>query len=115
MSARPLALVVEDSEDQADLLRVYLTREGFDVFTARNAEAAIAAFDDIRPVLAVIDLRLPGVSGEECAHRVRERFPECLVVISSVLDLVEYPDADAALPKPVRAAELREILARLRG
>lgn len=115
MSARPLALVVEDSEDQTDLLRLYLTREGFDVFTARNAEAAIAAFDVIDPALAVIDLLLPGISGDECVEHVRERFPECLVVISSVLDIVDYPDADAALPKPVRAAELREILARLRG
>lgn len=112
MTARPLALVVEDSEDQVALLRRYLDREGFDVFAARDAESAVAAFPDIDPAVAIVDLLLPGISGEECARLVRERFPDCFVVISSVLDAAEYPsvDVDAALPKPIIGADLHNIL-----
>ncbi|WP_295033284.1 response regulator transcription factor [uncultured Microbacterium sp.] len=115
MSARPLALVVDDSEDQIELLRRYLRREGYDTFAALDAETAVAAFDDIDPALAIVDLLLPGIPGGECARRVRDRFPECLLVISSVLDVADYPAADGKLPKPVRGAELHELLERMRA
>jgi DNA-binding response OmpR family regulator len=113
VTGRPLALIVEDSADQTALLRRYLDREGFDVFAAADAEAAIAAFSDIDPVVAVLDLLLPGISGQECAELVRERFPDCFLVISSVLDATDYPPADAALPKPIVGAEMHEILRRV--
>lgn len=113
MSGRPLALVVEDAVDQAALLRRYLDREGFDAFIAVDAESAIAAFGEIDPALAVIDLLLPGISGQECATLVRERFPQCFLIISSVLDATDYPPADAALPKPITGAELHTILTRV--
>lgn len=115
MRARPLALVVDDSEDQVELLRRYLGREGFDTFATLDAEAAIAALDDISPSLAIIDLLLPGISGEECARRVRDRFPDCRLVISSVLDVADYPAADAALPKPVRGSQFHDMLSRMYG
>ncbi|KQR39156.1 response regulator transcription factor [Microbacterium sp. Leaf159] len=110
MSARPLALVVEDSADQMDLLQRYLDREGFDVFAAMDAETAIAAFAGMNPAVAVIDLLLPGITGEECARQVRDRFPDCFLIVSSVLDVADYPDADAALPKPIVGADLRRLL-----
>lgn len=110
MSARPLALVVEDDLDQMALMRRYLQREGFDVFAAVDAESAISAFPEIDPRVAVLDLLLPGISGQECARLVRETFPECFLVISSVLDAAEYPTADAALPKPVVGASLHDLL-----
>lgn len=110
MTGRPLALVVEDAPDQAALLRRYLDREGFEVFIAHDAESAISAFSDIDPVLAVLDLLLPGISGQECARLVQERFPDCFLVISSVLDATDYPPADAALPKPITGADLHRIV-----
>ena len=108
-----LALVVEDSQDQLMLLRRMLEREGFSVFGAVSAEAAIAAFDSISPSVAIVDLLLPGVSGAECAALVRERFPDCAIVISSVLDAAGYPESDAALPKPVTGASLHEAIERV--
>ena len=110
MTGRRLALVIEDSTDQTALLRRHLDREGFEVFAAADAETAIDAFDDLDPAVAVIDLLLPGISGEDCVRRVRERFPRCFVIVSSVLDAADYPEADAALPKPIVGADLREIL-----
>lgn len=113
MSGRPLALIVEDTPDQTALLCRYLDREGYDVFAAPDAESAIAAFADIEPALAVIDLLLPGISGQECAQRVQLRFPECFLVISSVLDEADYPPADAALPKPITGAAVHRVVERM--
>lgn len=110
MTTRPLALVVEDSADQTALLKRYLDREGFDVFAAADAESAIAAFETISPVVAVLDLLLPGISGTELARLIKTRFPDCFLIVSSVLDVADYPDADAALPKPIIGAELRALL-----
>ncbi|MFJ4173528.1 response regulator transcription factor [Microbacterium sp. NPDC089696] len=110
MSGRPLALVVEDSADQTALLRRHLERAGFDVLAAPDAETAIGAFPRIAPAVAVIDLLLPGIAGAECTRLVRARFPDCFVIVSSVLDVADYPEADAALPKPIVGADLRRIL-----
>lgn len=110
MSGLPLALVVEDSADQSALLRRYLEREGYSVFAAADAETAIAAFDRIDPAVAVIDLLLPGIPGEDCIRAIRAEFPDCFLIVSSVLDEAEYPHADAALPKPLVGADLRRIL-----
>lgn len=106
MSGAALVLVVDDSHDQLELLRLLLSRAGYDVFAAVDAESAIAAFDEITPAIAILDLILPGVSGQECAVRIRERFPECAIIVSSVLDAADYPAADVALPKPVTGATL---------
>lgn len=113
MTARPLALTVEDNEEQSALLRLMLEREGYDVFSAADTESAVAAFAAISPALAVIDLRLPGLTGFDCVGLVRERFPDCRIVVSSVLDEEEYPNADASLPKPFTSAVLHELLERL--
>lgn len=110
MSGLPLALVIEDSEDQLDLLQRLLEREGYCVVTAINAETALPLFGEISPVLAIVDLLLPGMAGSEVAALIQQHFPDCAVVISSVLDAVDYPEADAALPKPVTGASLHEMI-----
>lgn len=108
-----IALIVEDSPDQLNLLRRLLEREGYTVFGAVNAESALEMLGEIKPVLAIVDLLLPGITGTEIALQIQRRFPQCAVIISSVLDAIDYPDADAALPKPVTATSLHEVIMRL--
>ena len=109
MSAELLALVVDDSDDQSELLRRYLERAGCHVVTTATAEQALVLLDEISPDLAVVDLVLPGISGEELAARLRQTHPDCLLVITSVLDSSRYPAADAVLPKPFTGAQLADI------
>lgn len=115
MSAELLALVVDDSDDQAQLLRRYLERAGCRVLVASTAEDALLALDEVRPDLAVIDLVLPGISGTDLAGRLRETHPECLLVITSVLDASRYPVADAVLPKPFTGAQLAQVVEQAAG
>jgi len=110
MTAELLALVVDDSDDQAELLKRYLERSGCRVQVAPTAEQALLLLGDIRPDIAVIDLVLPGISGQDLAGRLRQTHPECLLVISSVLDASRYPEADAVLPKPFTGAQLAQIV-----
>lgn len=61
--ARGKILVVDDEEDIQELVRLNLTREGYDVNTAGTGEAAVELARDKQPALIILDLILPGISG----------------------------------------------------
>jgi len=103
-------LVVEDSEDQSDLLRAYFEKAGCHVETETTAEAAIAAYQDWTPELAVIDLVLPGMDGWELVTRMKAEIPDCAIAVTSVLDERRYPPGTASLPKPFTRAQLLAVL-----
>lgn len=103
-------LVVEDSQDQAGLLRRYFERAGCRVTTVENAEDAIQSYQSETPDLAVIDLLLPGMNGWELANRLKSDLPGCPIAITSVLDTADFPNAEAVLPKPFTGAQVRKVL-----
>ncbi|MFC7547040.1 response regulator transcription factor [Plantactinospora sp. GCM10030261] len=69
---RGLVLVVEDEPAIADLVRLYLTRDGFGVHVERDGIAGLAAAQRLRPVACVLDIALPGLAGTEVCRRLRE-------------------------------------------
>ena len=70
-SARGLVLVVEDEAPIADLLRLYLSREGFGVQVERDGTAGLSAARRLTPVAIVLDVGLPGLDGTEVCRRLR--------------------------------------------
>lgn len=103
-------LVVEDSEDQAGLLRRYFERAGCHVTLVKSAEEAISAYELEHHDLAVIDLQLPGMDGWQLATKLKSERPACAIAITSVLDAADFPISDATLPKPFTGAQVREVL-----
>ena len=72
--SKGLVLVVEDERSIADLLRMYLTREGFGVHVEHDGAAGLAAARSLHPVAVVLDVGLPGGSGmdgTEVCRRLR--------------------------------------------
>ena len=103
-------LVVEDSEDQAGLLRRYFEKAGCRVTVVETAEDAIAAYGAETHDLAVVDLQLPGMDGWQLTRRLKADRPGCAIAITSVLDASDFPDADAILPKPFTREQVRDVL-----
>jgi len=68
---RGLVLVVEDDRAIAELVALYLRRDGFGVLTESDGEAALAAVRRHRPVAIVLDVGLPGMDGIEVCRRLR--------------------------------------------
>jgi len=68
---RGLVLVVEDEPAIRDLIRLYLTRDGFGVVTADSGEQALIEVRDRHPVAVVLDVGLPGIDGTEVCRRMR--------------------------------------------
>ena len=65
-------VVVEDDTNIADLVDLYLRREGFRVIEAGTGEAGLAAIERERPRMAILDVGLPGpMDGLEVCRRVR--------------------------------------------
>jgi DNA-binding response OmpR family regulator len=71
-SDKGLVLVVEDERAIADLVRLYLSREGFGVQVEHDGEAGLAAARRLRPVACVLDIALPGMAGTEICRRLRQ-------------------------------------------
>lgn len=66
-------LVVEDERDIAALVAYHLTREGYRVRTAAGGAEALEAMLHERPDLVVLDLMLPGLSGLDLLHDMKQR------------------------------------------
>ena len=115
MNDLPLALIVEDEADQAELLRVYLDRCGLRVVIVPTAERALPLLVEMHPALVFVDLILPGISGESLAQQVRATHPEAFLVITSVHDTSRYPESDAQLPKPFTGEQIRAVVERSRA
>ncbi|MEM6597107.1 MAG: response regulator transcription factor [Cyanobacteria bacterium P01_D01_bin.36] len=66
-------LIVEDEADIAELIQLYLSKEGFDCHVCRDGNTALAQFKAIQPDLIILDLMLPGLDGLEVCTRVRQQ------------------------------------------
>ncbi|MEY4312217.1 MAG: hypothetical protein RLZZ571_987 [Actinomycetota bacterium] len=69
--SKGLVLVVEDEKNISDLLRMYLTREGFGVHVEADGEAGLAAVKRLRPVGIILDVGLPKMDGTEVCKQLR--------------------------------------------
>jgi CheY-like chemotaxis protein len=67
-------LVVDDSQDIADLLCIALNAEGFEAVAEYDGRAALARWRTFRPHAAVFDLGMPGIDGYELARTIRKEY-----------------------------------------
>jgi len=117
MTAKPLALIVDDEKSIRRLLRLALEAEGYVVHEAENGQQGLLAAAQWKPDAIVLDLGLPDLEGLEMLKRLREWSQAPVLVLTvrqSVEDKVAALDqgADDYLTKPFHTAELA---ARLRA
>jgi two-component system, OmpR family, response regulator len=109
--ARARILVVEDEPRLRDLLRLYLERDGHAVTAVADGGAALDAFEAESIDLVVLDLMLPGVSGEAVLASIRERGETPVLIASAKRSDLERiaglrMGADDYLVKPFNPHEL---------
>jgi DNA-binding response OmpR family regulator len=76
-------LVVDDEPKIVDLVKLYLERDGYQVLTARDGHAALAAIRDEQPDLVILDLMLPGIDGVEVCRRVRRESNVPIIMLTA--------------------------------
>jgi len=108
---RGTVLVVDDEPNIADLIELYLAREGYRVVKAGDGEAGLRAVAEHRPRLVVLDVGLPDIDGLEVCRRLRQNSTIPVIFLTardSEVDRVLGLElgADDYVTKPFSPAEL---------
>src|SRR5262245_948292 len=115
----PLALIIEDDENLADIFSLALRRARFEVEIVREGDVALARLAETVPAVVVLDLHLPSVSGETILHQMRadERLADTKIILATADAFMAgelREEADLVLLKPISPNQLRELASRLR-
>ena len=118
----PRMLFVEDDPVIRQATADYLTRNGFDVVTAEDGDAGLEAWRANEPVLALLDVMLPGMDGVSLCRAIRAESQIPVILMSARSDPIDVvmgleAGADDYVTKPfepaVLAARLRAALRRV--
>ncbi|MGH2739253.1 MAG: response regulator transcription factor [Actinomycetota bacterium] len=117
MPSSPRVLVVDDEPIVREVLSRYLTREGFEVDTAEDGQAALDRFEAVTPDLILLDLMLPRIDGFGVFDQIRSRGSTPVIMLTArgaETDRVVGLDigADDYVAKPFSP---REVVARVRA
>jgi two-component system response regulator AtoC len=105
-------LVIDDDPGVRDYMEALVSRQGYRVSAAADAEEALAGLDRIKPDIITLDVVLPGIDGLETLRRLKQRMPEVPVVMLSrhgqARNIVEAMRLGASdfLRKPFEVEEL---------
>ena len=113
-------LVVEDELEIANLIKLYLEKEGFTVHTCRDGHQALKLAQGLQPDVVILDLMLPGLDGLEVCAQIRQKpgdkDPYILMVTAKGEEMDRIiglsTGADDYLVKPFSP---RELVARVRA
>jgi CheY-like chemotaxis protein len=107
-------LVADDNRGFADLVAATLEDAGYEVVTASTGLAAVACVEQNEVDLAVLDVLMPGISGDAVAERLRQASPGLPVILMTGAD--EDYAAGSGLPvlrKPFPQEDLLDAVRRL--
>ena len=108
-------LVVEDDPELRSLTELILEEEGVIVRAASLGSDALLLLDGFDPHVALLDARLPDVTGHELGIKIEQRYPTCRqVLVSGDADGVQEwrRSGRLALPKPYEIDELLDLVRR---
>ena len=109
------ALVIEDDPNIAELLRLYLGKDGFEVMNCADGAKAEATFDLFTPDVVLLDIMLPGKNGFEICRDIRKKSSTPIIMLTAkgeTNDKVSGLEmgADDYVTKPF---EIKELIARV--
>ena len=104
-------LIVDDDNNIAELISLYLLKECFDTCIVNDGEAALREFETYQPNLILLDLMLPGIDGYQVCREIRAKSNTPIIMLSAkgeVFDKVLGLElgADDYIIKPFDSKEL---------
>ena len=83
MAQKQKILIVDDDENIAELIGLYLTKECFDTHIVNDGESAIKAVSEYAPNLVLLDIMLPGIDGYEVLREIRKDSKLPVIMLSA--------------------------------
>ncbi len=110
-------LIVDDDENIAELISLYLTKECFETLVVLDGESALEKFADYKPNLILLDIMLPGVDGYEVCREIRKTSNVPIIMLSAKGETFDKVlglelGADDYIIKPF---DSKELVARVRA
>ncbi len=111
MATKQKILIVDDDNNIAELISLYLVKECFETRICNDGESAINTFDTFNPNLVLLDLMLPGIDGYQVCREIRSKSQTPIIMLSAkgeVFDKVLGLEmgADDYMEKPFDSKEL---------
>lgn len=82
-------LVVDDQKTVCYSLQRFLQSEGYDVHTTTSGEDALLVFNDIKPDLVIMDVRMPDMDGIEVLEKIKKSHPDVQVIMMTAFSTTE--------------------------
>lgn len=106
-------LLVDDSEDIRNVLRIQLENEGFDIVGEANSGVGVLPMVlKSQPDFVILDLRMPRLNGQQTAEAIRLSAPHTRIVAFSAFLSEQPPWADAFINKD-RISQIPDLLREL--
>ena len=104
-------LIVDDDENIAELISLYLTKECFGTEIAGSGREALAAVETFEPHLIILDIMLPDMDGYEVCAEIRKRRQTPVIMLSAKGEILDKVlgfkiGADDYMVKPFDSSEL---------
>lgn len=111
MTTKQKILIVDDDNNIAELISLYLTKECFETQIVNDGESALTSFETFSPNLILLDLMLPGIDGYQVCREIRSKSATPIIMLSAkgeVFDKVLGLElgADDYMEKPFDSKEL---------
>ena len=111
MVAKQKILIVDDDNNIAELISLYLTKECFECKIVNDGEEALHAFPSFHPNLILLDLMLPGIDGYQVCREIRHKSNVPIIMLSAKGEIFDKVlglklGADDYIIKPFDSKEL---------
>jgi CheY-like chemotaxis protein len=117
---KPAVFIIEDNESLTDIFTQAMRIAGFEIQTAANGLEAFDKLANLEPEVIILDLYLPGVSGDKILAYIRNesRLQNAKIILTTFDSLLaeKFRDqCDYVLLKPVSFSQLRDLGIQLRA
>ena len=117
MAAKQKILIIDDDNNIAELISLYLTKECFETKIVNDGEQALKEFQTFQPDLLLLDLMLPGIDGYQVCREIRHTSDVPIIMLSAKGETFDKVlglelGADDYIIKPF---DSKELVARVRA
>lgn len=111
MASKQKILIVDDDNNIAELISLYLTKECYDTRMVNDGEEALAVYEQYQPNLILLDLMLPGIDGYQVCREIRTKSNVPIIMLSAKGEIFDKVlglelGADDYIMKPFDSKEL---------
>ncbi len=111
MANKQKILIVDDDNNIAELIALYMTKECYETLIVNDGESALENYESFAPNLVLLDLMLPGIDGYQVCREIRAKSSTPIIMLSAkgeVFDKVLGLElgADDYIEKPFDSKEL---------